>query len=207
MPVCKILNLAGDQVGDLELNETVFGAPTHVAAMHQVVVAQLANARQGTACTKNRGEVSGGGKKPWRQKHTGRARVGSIRSPLWVGGGVVHGPKPRDYSQKVNRKVRALAMRSALSVRVSENRLFALEAINMDAPSTKVLKTFLQAVGGKKTLILTDVRDENFVKSVANIPGAKTLHMDSINVLDLVNHDSVVATPAVLKRLEEVYAQ
>lgn len=207
MPSCKILNIAGEQVGDLELNEIVFGAPLHIPAMHQVVVAQQANARQGTACTKMRGEVSGGGKKPWRQKHTGRARAGSIRSPLWVGGGVVHGPKPRKYYQKVNKRVRALAMCSALSVRVTENKLFALESIAMDAPSTKTMKKFLDLLGGKKVLFLMDTRSENFVKSVSNLPGAKVLHMDSINVLDLVNHDSVVATPEVFKRLEEVYAR
>lgn len=207
MPVCKILNLAGESVGDLELNEVVFGAPLHVPAMHQVVVAQLANARQGTACTKMRGEVSGGGKKPWRQKHTGRARVGSIRSPLWVGGGVVHGPKPRDYHQKVNRKVRALAMCSALSMRVSDSKLYALDSLVMDKPSTKTVKAFIEKLGAKKALFVMDVRNDNFVKSVCNIPGAKVIHMDSINVLDLVNHDSLVATPEVLKRLEEVYAR
>lgn len=207
MPVCKILNIAGEQVGDLELNELVFAAPIHVPAMHQVVVAQLANARQGTASAKMRGEVRGGGKKPWRQKHTGRARVGSIRSPLWVGGGVVHGPKPRSYRQKVNKKVRALAMCSALSARVAESKLFALDSIKMDTPSTKTMKKFLDNLGGKKVLFLMDTRCDNFVKSVSNLPGAKVIHMDSINVLDLVNHDSVVATPEVFKRLEEVYAR
>lgn len=207
MPVIKILNFAGEIVGDLELNDAVFGAPLHVSAMHQVVVAQQANARQGTASAKTRGEVRGGGKKPWRQKHTGRARVGSIRSPLWVGGGVVHGPKPRDYSLKVNKKVRALAMRSALSARAGEARLFAVEGFSLEAPSTKAMKAFLGAVGARKPLILLDRRDENVIRSASNIQGVKVLHMDSINVLDLVRHDGIVATTAVLKRLEEVYAR
>ena len=207
MPVIKILNVNGEVVGEKTLSEEVFGAPVHVTAMHRVVVAQLANARQGTASTKMRGEVRGGGKKPWKQKHTGRARAGSSRSPLWVGGGVVHGPKPRTYELKVNKKVRALAMRSALSMRVVEQSLCAIDAFNLEAPSTKKMKVLVDSLGAKKVLILLDSRDENVVKSARNIPGAKVLHMDSINVLDLVHHDHVVATPAVLDRLEEVYAR
>ena len=131
MPVIKIMNINGEVVGEQQLSDAVFGAPVHVSAMHQVVVAQLANARQGTACTKMRGEVRGGGKKPWRQKHTGRARAGSSRSPIWVGGGVVHGPKPRSYYLKVNKKVRALAIRSALSMRVEKQGMCAVEAFNL----------------------------------------------------------------------------
>ncbi|EEX48024.1 50S ribosomal protein L4, bacterial/organelle [Jonquetella anthropi DSM 22815] len=207
MPVIKILNFAGEVVGDLELSDAVFGVPFHSSAIHQVVVAQQANARQGTACAKDRGEVRGGGRKPWRQKHTGRARAGSIRSPLWAGGGVVHGPKPRDYFLKVNKKVRALAMRSALSVRAGESRLFAVEGFSLEAPSTKKMLSFLAAVGARKPLIVLDSRNENVIRSAANIQGVKVLHMDSINVLDLVRHDGLVATTAVLKRLEEVYAR
>lgn len=207
MPVIKMLNICGEVVGEKTLSDKVFAAPVHVPAMHQVVVAQLANARQGTASAKMRGEVRGGGKKPWKQKHTGRARAGSNRSPLWVGGGVVHGPKPRDYYLKVNKKVRALAMRSALSARVGEDSLFAIESFGLDNPSTKVMKKFIDALNAKKVLILLDARDENVVRSASNIPGAKVLHVDSINVLDLVHHDHVVATPAVLDKLEEVYAR
>ena len=207
MPVIKILNVNGEVVGEKTLSEEVFGAPVHVTAMHRVVVAQLASARQGTASTKMRGEVRGGGKKPWKQKHTGRARAGSSRSPLWVGGGTVHGPKPRTYDLKVNKKVRALAMRSALSMRVVEQSLYAIDAFNLEAPSTKKMKVLIDALNAKKVLFLLDSRDENVVRSVRNIPGAKVLHMDSINVLDLVHHDSVVATPVVLDRLEEVYAR
>jgi len=207
MPVIKMLNISGDVVGEKTLSDVVFGAPVHVSAMHQVVVAQLANARQGTASTKMRGEVRGGGKKPWKQKHTGRARAGSTRSPLWVGGGVVHGPKPRKYYLKVNKKVRALAMRSALSMRVIEQSLCSVENFGFDVPSTKKMKAFIDKLNAKKVLFLLDARDENVVKSAGNIPGAKVLHVDSINVLDLVHHDHVVATPAVLEKLEEVYAR
>lgn len=207
MPVIKMLNISGEVVGEKTLSDEVFGAPLHVTAMHKVVVAQLSNARQGTACTKMRGEVSGGGKKPWKQKHTGRARAGSSRSPLWVGGGVVHGPKPRTYKLKVNKKVRALAMRSALSMRVSEQSLFAIASFGLEKPSTKKIKGLVDSLNAKKVLFLLDTRDENVIKSARNIPGTKVLHMDSINVLDLVHHDRVVATPAVLERLEEVYAR
>ncbi len=207
MPVIKIMNINGEVVGEQQLSDAVFGAPVHVSAMHQVVVAQLANARQGTACTKMRGEVRGGGKKPWRQKHTGRARAGSSRSPIWVGGGVVHGPKPRSYYLKVNKKVRALAIRSALSMRVEKQGMCAVEAFNLEAPSTKKMKSFIDALNAKKVLIMLDHRDENVFKSASNIPGAKVLHVDSINVLDLVHHDYIVTTPAVLAKLEEVYAR
>lgn len=207
MPVIKIMNISGEVVGEKTLSDEVFGASVHVSAMHQVVVAQLAHARQGTASTKMRGEVRGGGKKPWKQKHTGRARAGSSRSPLWVGGGVVHGPKPRCYDLKVNKKVRALAMRSALSMRVIEQSLCAVENFGFEAPSTKKMKGFIDSLKAKKILFLLDQRDENVVRSASNIPGAKVLHVDSINVLDLVHHDHVVATPAVLEKLEEVYAR
>ncbi len=207
MPIIKMLNLNGEVVGEKSLSDDVFGAPVHVSAMHQVVVAQLANARQGTASAKSRGEVRGGGKKPWKQKHTGRARAGSIRSPLWVGGGVVHGPKPRTYYLKVNKKVRALAMRSALSARAIEQALFGVESFGLEAPSTKKMKIFIDSLNAKKVLILLDGRDENVVRSANNIPGVKVLHVDSINVRDLVHHDHVVATPAVLQKLEEVYAR
>ncbi|MDY3868366.1 MAG: 50S ribosomal protein L4 [Pyramidobacter sp.] len=207
MPVIKIMNINGEVVGEQQLSDAVFGAPVHVSAMHQVVVAQLANARQGTACTKMRGEVRGGGKKPWRQKHTGRARAGSSRSPLWVGGGVVHGPKPRTYHLKVNKKVRALAIRSALSMRVEKQSLCAVEAFNLEAPSTKKMKAFLDTLNARKVLIMLDCRNENVFKSAGNIPGTKVLHVDSINVLDLVHYDHIVTTPAVLAKLEEVYAR
>ncbi len=207
MPVIKKLNIGGEVLGEMTLSDAVFGAPVHVSAMHQVVVAQLAHARQGTASTKMRGEVRGGGKKPWKQKHTGRARAGSRRSPLWVGGGVVHGPKPRTYDLKVNKKVRALAMRSALSMRVVEQSLCCVEDFGLEAPSTKKMAAFVKAIGAKKLLVVLDARDDNVYKSASNIPGAKVLHVDSINVRDLVHHDHVAATPTALQKLEEVYAR
>ena len=207
MPVIKIMNISGEVVGEKTLSDEVFGASVHVSAMHQVVVAQLAHARHGTASTKMRGEVRGGGKKPWKQKHTGRARAGSSRSPHRVGGGLVHGPKPRSYDLKVNKKVRALAMRSALSMRVIEQSLCAVENFVFEVPSTKKMKGFIDSLKAKKILFLLDQRDENVVRSASNIPGAKVLHVDSINVLDLVHHDHVVDTPAVLEKLEEVYAR
>ena len=144
MPTVKLVSFQGEQVSDLQLSDSVFAAPIHVPAMHQVVVAQLANLRQGTHSCKGRGEVRGGGRKPWRQKHTGRARHGSTRSPIWVGGGVAHGPSPRDYSQKVNKKVRRLALRSALSLKVRDNLLTVVDHIDLDTPSTKEMLGYRQ---------------------------------------------------------------
>lgn len=206
MPVVKQVNFKGEVIGDFELSDAVFGAPVHVPAMHQVVVAHLANCRVGTHNAKDRGDVSGGGKKPWRQKHTGRARAGSSRSPIWVGGGVAHGPHPRDYHQKVNKKVRRLALRSALTLKVQEENMMVLDRFDMDAPKTKVMIDFLTAIdGGKKPLFVLHETDMAVVKSAANIPGAEVLHVDSINVYDLLNHDRLIATPEAVKKLEEVF--
>jgi large subunit ribosomal protein L4 len=208
MPTVKVVNLKGEVVGEQELSEAVFAAPVHVPAMHQVVVAQLANKRQGTHSTKTRGEVRGGGRKPWRQKHTGRARHGSIRSPIWTGGGVTHGPKPRDYHQKVNRKVRRLALRSALSVKVREDRLVVLDSFDMEKPKTRELVTFFQAIGaGKKPLVMIGQSQPAAYKSMSNIPGARVLHVDSINVFDLLHHDHLIVTSDALRQIEEVLAQ
>jgi large subunit ribosomal protein L4 len=208
MPTVKVVNLKGEVVGEQELSEAVFAAPVHVPAMHQVVVAQLANKRQGTHSTKTRGEVRGGGRKPWRQKHTGRARHGSIRSPIWTGGGVTHGPKPRDYHQKVNRKVRRLALRSALSVKVREDRLVVLDSFDMEKPKTRELVTFFRAIGaGKKPLVMIGQSQPAAYKSMSNIPGARVLHVDSINVFDLLHHDHLIVTSDALRQIEEVLAQ
>ncbi len=174
--------------------------------MHQVVVAHLANCRVGTHNTKDRGDVRGGGKKPWRQKHTGRARAGSSRSPIWVGGGVAHGPHPRDYHQKVNKKVRRLALCSALTLKVQEENMLVLERFDVQAPKTKVMLDFLTAIdSGKKPLFVLHETNMAVVKSAANIPGAEVLHVDSINVYDLLNHDQLIATPEAVKKLEEVF--
>jgi large subunit ribosomal protein L4 len=208
MPTMKMINFEGEVVGSLELSDAVFGAPIHVPAMHQVVVAQLANARQGTASAKTRGEVSGGGRKPFRQKHTGRARAGSTRSPLWLKGGVAHGPKPRDYSQKVNRKVRQLAMRSALSLKATEDRMLILENGNLETPKTKAMLAFLGKIEAtRKPLMVIDESNENIYRSAANIPGAKVIHVDSINVYDILNHEHLIMTAASAQKLQEVYGR
>ena len=206
MPTINVVDFEGRTVEELTLSEDVFGAPVHVPAMHQVVVAHLANIRQGTHSAKTRGEVSGGGKKPWKQKRTGRARHGSTRSPIWVHGGVAHGPKPRDYHQKVNKKVRRLAMLSALSMKVRNQEFTVVKSLDMDKPSTKTAKTFMDAIGAHKALVVFRSGGENIVKSVRNIPGAKVINVASINVYDLLNSKSVVVTPEVVARLEEVYA-
>ena len=206
MPIVKEVNFKGEVIGQLELSEAVFGAPVHVPAMHQVVVAHLANCRVGTHDTKDRGDVRGGGKKPWRQKHTGRARAGSSRSPIWVGGGVAHGPHPRDYHQKVNKKVRRLALCSALTLKVQEENMLILERFDVQAPKTKVMLDFLTAIdSGKKPLFVLHETNMAVVKSAANIPGAEVMHVDSINVYDLLNHDQLIATPEAVKKLEEVF--
>ena len=206
MPVVKEVNFKGEVIGEFELSDAVFGAPVHVPAMHQVVVAHLANCRVGTHNTKDRGDVRGGGKKPWRQKHTGRARAGSSRSPVWVGGGVAHGPHPRDYHQKVNKKVRRLALCSALTLKVQEESMMVLDRFDMDAPKTKIMLDFLTAIdSGKKPLFVLHETNMAVVKSAANIPGAEVLHVDSINVYDLLNHDRLIATPEAVKKLEEVF--
>ena len=206
MPVVKEVNFKGEVIGQVELSDAVFGAPVHVPAMHQVVVAHLANCRVGTHNTKDRGDVRGGGKKPWRQKHTGRARAGSSRSPIWVGGGVAHGPHPRDYHQKVNKKVRRLALCSALTLKVQEENMLILERFDVQAPKTKVMLDFLTAIdSGKKPLFVLHETNMAVVKSAANIPGAEVMHVDSINVYDLLNHDQLIATPEAVKKLEEVF--
>lgn len=206
MPVVKLVNLQGEQVGEVELADAVFGAPVHVPAMHQVVVAQLANRRRGTQSAKSRGEVRGGGKKPWRQKKTGRARHGSTRSPLWAGGGVAFAPKPRDYSQKVNKKVRRLALKSALSLKVRDALMTVVEAFNLAEPSTKGMKAFFDAVKANKPLIVLPGANDVIQKSARNVPGAKVINMCNINVYDLLNAGTLVLTPEVVRKLEEVYA-
>ncbi|MCF0247018.1 MAG: 50S ribosomal protein L4 [Synergistes sp.] len=206
MPVVKEVNFKGEVIGELTLSDAVFGAPVHVPAMHQVVVAHLANCRAGTHDTKDRGDVRGGGKKPWRQKHTGRARSGSSRSPVWVGGGVAHGPHPRDYHQKVNKKLRRLAIRSALTLKAQSDNMLVVENIALDAPKTKAMVEFLAAVkSGRKPLIVLHETNMAAVKSAANIPGACVQHVDSVNVYDLLNHDQLIATPEAVKKLEEVF--
>ncbi len=206
MPVVKQVNFKDDSVGDFVLADAVFDAVVHVPAMHQVVTAQLANLRQGTHSTKSRGEVRGGGRKPWRQKHTGRARQGSIRSPIWAGGGVAHGPKPRSYRQKVNKKVRSLAMRSALTVKAQEGHLLVVTDLELERPMTKAMLAFLQKVdAAEKPLIVVHQSMPAVSKSVSNLSGAKVLHVDSINVYDILDHRNLLLTPEAARRIEGVY--
>lgn len=205
MPTLKLVSFQGETVGEVQLSDGVFAAPVHVPAMHQVVVAQRANARLGTHSAKTRGEVRGGGRKPWRQKKTGRARHGSIRSPLWAGGGVVHPPKPRDYSQKVNKKVRRLAIKSALSLKVREDLMTVVKSFDIEKPSTKEMLAFFAAVNARKPLIILPEPNEAVLKSARNVPGAKVINMVNINVYDLLNAGTLILTPEVVEKLEEVY--
>jgi large subunit ribosomal protein L4 len=206
MPIVQKFNFNGEMLGDFEISSEVFEAPVHVPAMHQVVVAHLANLRVGTHNTKDRGDVRGGGRKPWRQKHTGRARAGSNRSPVWVGGGVAHGPHPRDYHQKVNKKVRRLALRSALTLKVQENNLIVVDTFKLEAPKTKEMVKFLKAVDvDAKPLFLLHESSLPVSKSASNIPGALVLHVDSVNVYDVLNHVKLIATPEAVRKLEEVF--
>ena len=207
MPVVRVVDFNGRDAGELTLSDAVFDAPLHVPAMHQVVVAHLANKRQGTHFTKTRGDVSGGGKKPWKQKHTGRSRQGSTRSPVCVHGGVAHGPKPRDYHQKVNKKVRRLAMLSALSMKVREELFTVVKEFDLDRPNTKAVMNFMDAVQAEKALVIFHAAGDNIVRSARNIPGAKIMNVASINVYDLLNSKTLVVTPEVVTRLEEVYAK
>ncbi|MGI6554872.1 MAG: 50S ribosomal protein L4 [Bacillota bacterium] len=206
MPVVAVYSSSsGEQVGEIQLSERVFGEQINEAVIHEVVVNQLANARVGTSSTKSRGEVRGGGRKPWRQKGTGRARVGSIRSPLWRGGGVVFGPKPRDYSYTVPKKVRRLAFRSALSAKLAEDKMIVLDELNFDQPKTKKMVELLNKFSvDKKAIVVTGSRDENVEKSARNIPGITPRTSDRLSVLDLVTHDKLLLTRDAVVRLEEV---
>ena len=207
MPTVRVVDFNDQSIGEMDISSAIFDAPIHVAAMHQVVVAHLANCRQGTHHVKTRGEVSGGGKKPWRQKHTGRARQGSTRSPLWIHGGVAHGPKVRSYRQKVNKKLRRLALRSALSVKVRDELMTVVRGMELEKPSTKAMTNFMGLIGAEKALVLYYGDGETIRKSVRNIPGAKCMNVESINVYDLLNSRSLLVTPEVVARLEEVYAK
>ncbi|ADG04932.1 50S ribosomal protein L4 [Kyrpidia tusciae] len=207
MPKVAVYNAAGEQVGELELSEKVFGVDVKPAVLHQAVVAQLANARQGTRATKNRALVRGGGRKPWRQKGTGRARQGSIRAPQWVGGGTVFGPQPRDFSMRLPKKLRRLAIRGALSSKVSEGSLIVLDSLQIEAPKTKEMIRILSnlKVPGK-ALVVGEGLNQPAHLSARNIPGVKYLPATDINVVDLLHHDHLVVTTAAVKRIEEVFA-
>ena len=203
----SVYNMEGKEVGTIELNDAVFGVEVNEHLVHMAVVAQLANKRQGTQKAKTRSEVSGGGRKPWRQKGTGHARQGSTRSPQWRHGGIALGPKPRSYRFTLNKKVRKLAMLSALSAKVSANEMVVVDAIKTDEFKTKTMVAMLKALEAeKKTLIVLDAVDAKVIKSAANIEGVKTTQYNTLNVYDILNCDKFVIVEGAVKKLEEVYA-
>ncbi|NLT73151.1 MAG: 50S ribosomal protein L4 [Chloroflexi bacterium] len=189
-----VVNMAGETVDEIELNETVFGIQPSTAVMHQALLRQMANARLGTHKTKERGEVRGGGRKPWRQKGTGRARQGSTRAPQWRGGGTVFGPQPRSYAQKMNRKMRRLALRSALSVKAADEQIIVLDALTMDAPKTREMRSLLEnlKLGESSALFLLPARNENVERSARNLQQVKTLNAQVLSIRDLLGYDFVV---------------
>lgn len=205
MPKLQVLNMQGSPVGEIELSEQIFGIEPNVHVMHSAVVTQLANARVGTHSTLGRSEVRGGGRKPWRQKGTGRARAGTIRSPLWRGGGIVFGPKPRDYSKKLPKKVKRLALCSALSSKINDNSLIVVDQINLEQPKTQDMVKMLGALKvNKKALLVLDQNDNNAQLSARNIEGVLTTRAETLNVYDLLKYDVVVFSKAAVLKAEEV---
>ena len=205
MPKVSVLNQAGTSVGDIELNEAIFGIVPNESVLFEALVQQRASLRQGNHKVKSRGEVAGGGRKPWRQKGTGRARQGSIRSPQWRGGGIVFGPTPRSYSYKLPKKVRRLALLSALSTKVREEDVIVLEGLTFNAPKTKdFIKVLADLSINRKALIVTADLDETLALSARNIPGISVVTATGINVLDLIGHDKLVMTKAAVQKIEEV---
>ena len=202
----SVYNKEGKEVGTLELNDAVFAAPINEHLVHMAVVQQLANKRQGTQSAKTRSEVSGGGKKPWRQKGTGHARQGSTRAPQWTGGGVVFAPKPRDYSFKLNKKEKRAALKSALTSRVVENKIIVLDAFNMDEIKTKKFKAVMDALKVSKALVVVGGDNKNVVLSARNIPSVKTASTATINVYDILKYDTLVITQDAVATITEVYA-
>ena len=202
-----VVDMAGKNVGEITLNAAIFGIEPNAVVMHEAVVNYLANQRQGTQSTLTRTEVSGGGKKPWRQKGTGHARQGSTRAPQWRHGGIVHAPKPRDYSYVINKKEKRIALKSALSDKVLTGSLIVLDALTLDSYSTKTVAACLKAIGAeKKTLIVLENNDSFAVKSAANIEGVKTAQYNTLNTYDIVNADSLVIVKNAVAKIEEVYA-
>ncbi len=208
MPTIKVLNMAGSEVGAMDLSEKVFGAEVNTAILHSAVRMYLSNQRQGTQSTLTRTEVSGGGRKPWRQKGSGRARQGSTRAPQWTHGGVALGPKPRTYKVKMNKKIKRLAMFSALSSKVAGSEMVVIDAISATEYKTSAMAKMLAAVGaGKKALVVLDTVDEKVIKSFANIPGVKTVQANQLNVYDILNCNTFVMTKAAATIIEEVYGE
>ena len=206
MAKVSVYNIEGKVVGDMELNDAVFGVEVNTHLVHQAVVLQLANKRQGTQSAKTRSEVSGGGRKPWSQKGTGHARQGSTRSPQWTGGGIVFAPKPRDYSFKMNKKEKNLALKSVLTTKVAENKFIVVDGLSFDEIKTKNMVNVLKNLEVKKALVVTDDDNKNVTLSSRNIPGVKTAFTNTINVYDILKYDKMVVAKDVISKIEEVYA-
>lgn len=206
MATVSVLNTEGKEVETIELSDKIFGVEINEGIVHKAIVAHLAASRQGTQSALTRSEVRGGGKKPWRQKGTGHARQGSIRAPQWTGGGVVFAPKPRDYSQKINKKERNLALFSALTAKLNDNKLVVVDELSMDAPKTKAFAQILGNLNAEKALVVTEDGNKNVILSARNIPDVKTEIRTAINVYDVVKYDSLIITKDAVKALEEVYA-
>jgi len=205
MPKVALYNVEGKQVGEIELRDDIFGIEVNEYVMHDVVTMQLANKRQGTAATKTRAEVRGGGRKPWRQKGTGRARAGSIRSPLWVGGGATFGPQPRSYRYAIPKKVRRLALRSALSAKIKDNGIIVLEDLALAEAKTKAMVSILKNLNvDRKALVITAEKNENVERSSSNIPGISSTLAQNLNVYDVLAHDKLVITKDAVAKVEEV---
>lgn len=206
MPTIGLFNKEANKVGEIQLNDQIFAVEVNTDAIHQVVVAQLANKRQGTQSAKTRAEVRGGGIKPWRQKGTGRARQGSIRAPQWIKGGVVFAPKPRDYRMSIPKSMRRVAMLSALTSKVQNDEMVVLDSLTLEAPKTKEVVKMLNAFNAKKTLIITAEANETVYKSARNIEGVAVLPVNNINVYDLLKYPKVIMTKDAVSKIEEVYA-
>ena len=207
MPSISVVDMEGKQVGTVDLSDSIFGIQPNEAVMHQVVLSYLAAQRQGTQSALTRSEVSGGGRKPWRQKGTGRARQGSTRAPQWTHGGIVFAPKPRDYRFTVNKKERRLAMKSAFSSKLQDSQLVVVDKVSVDNFSTKTIASMLKAIGAdKKALIVLDTADTKVVNSARNIPGVKTAQVNTLNVYDIMNADKLVIVKDAISKIEEVYA-
>ena len=206
MAKVSVYNIEGKVVGSMELNDAVFGVEVNNHLVHQAVVLQLANKRQGTQSAKTRAEVSGGGRKPWRQKGTGHARQGSTRSPQWTGGGVVFAPKPRTYSFKMNKKEKNLALKSVLTSKVAENKFIVVEGLSFDEIKTKNMVAVLKNLEANKALVVTNDNDKNVILSTRNIPNVKTALTNTINVYDILKYDKMIVTKDAVATIEEVYA-
>ena len=206
MPKAIVVNMSGTKVGEVELSEAVFGIEPNQSVVHDVVKNHLANCRQGTQSARTRAEVSGGGKKPWRQKGTGHARQGSTRAPQWTHGGIVFAPKPRDYSYTLNKKVKRLALKSALSAKAAEGNVIVVDGLNLDEIKTKTMQGFLNTVGAKKALVVTPEVNEKVILSARNIPGVETTTAKLLSVYDIVNANQFIVDKAALAVIEEVFA-